>query len=166
MISKMAGRGMTKTKELRIKILTLDILNGIKRSDILTKYSKEWGISNSSFDRLIAEAAKEVDIIIKGTKQSEINDLKDSIIKKQELVIGSQLDVDAKLWSIINGECIVDDVFFWMGEAVPYKRKPTVSEINQAIKTYNARFGSNAAQKLEANIVSIPAPVIKLSEKK
>lgn len=126
------------------KVLSTSVLN-TQGSILAKKYAKEIQEGKDAKRKLIEDAHKQ-DVVQNALKR-----------------VMTQAEVDEKLSDIIRGECEVDDVSFFMGQAEHYKRKPNVSEINKAIDIYNKRFGSNLPIKTELAISNIPAPIIKLN---
>ena len=72
------------------------------------------------------------------------------IVLKQIL---TQAEVDAKLCKIINGELIEVQILNQQGKVFKELITPTISEQRAAIETYNKRFGSNAAEKIDQKII-------------
>ncbi len=72
------------------------------------------------------------------------------IVLKQIL---TQAEVDAKLCKIINGELIEVQQLNQQGKVFKALITPTISEQRAAIETYNKRFGSNAAEKIDQKII-------------
>ncbi len=65
----------------------------------------------------------------------------------------TQAEVDAKLCKIINGELIEVQQLNQQGKVFKALITPTISEQRAAIETYNKRFGSNAAEKIDQKII-------------
>lgn len=65
----------------------------------------------------------------------------------------TQAEVDAKLCKIINGELIEVQQLNTKGKVFKALITPTISEQRAAIETYNKRFGSNAAEKIDQKII-------------
>ena len=65
----------------------------------------------------------------------------------------TQAEVDAKLCKIINGELIEVQQLNQQGKVFKALITPTISEQRAAIETYNKRFGSNAAEKVDQKII-------------
>lgn len=73
---------MIASKEIRVKLLTIDLMNGQKRADLLAKYGKEWRISARSFDRLLMDANKLAEASLKAVRTEQIEKSKDAIEQK------------------------------------------------------------------------------------
>ena len=143
---------MIASKEIRIKILTIDLMEGKKRGELLTKYGKEWRISDRSFDRILEKANKLAETSLQAIRTTEINKTQNNIESKKDYIIGSQLQIDAILWSIANGEEFEIKQLNAQGKVFKAMITPTIAERKAAIETYNKRFGSNEAIKTETKI--------------
>jgi len=74
----------------------------------------------------------------------------EEIIKKALAGLLTQAEVDAKLCSIIRGNCTVERVLVVSGTIQKYPNsKPDHGEILRAVDIYNKRFGSYAAQAVD-----------------
>lgn len=70
--------------------------------------------------------------------------------------IGTQNEVDAITWKIINGEPFEVQQLNSQGKVFKAKITPTIAERRAAIETYNKRFGSNEAAKIDLKTNQLP----------
>ena len=107
----------------------------VENNKLAKRYALEIQQARENAQKVIEQASKE--------KEAEI-------ALKQIL---TQAEVDAKLCKIINGELIEVQILNQQGKVFKELITPTISEQRAAIETYNKRFGSNAAEKIDQKII-------------
>lgn len=107
----------------------------VEGSKLAKRYAFKIQQAKENAQKLIEQANKE--------KEAQI-------VLKQIL---TQAEVDAKLCKIINGELIEVQILNQQGKVFKELITPTISEQRAAIETYNKRFGSNAAEKIDQKII-------------
>ena len=107
----------------------------VEGNKLAKKYALQIQQAKENAQKVIEQANKE--------KEAEI-------VLKQIL---TQAEVDAKLCKIINGELIEVQILNQQGKVFKELITPTISEQRAAIETYNKRFGSNAAEKIDQKII-------------
>ena len=107
----------------------------VEGNKLAKRYALEIQQARENAQKVIEQASKE--------KEAEI-------ALKQIL---TQAEVDAKLCKIINGELIEVQQLNTQGKVFKALITPTISEQRLAIETYNKRFGSNAAEKIDQKII-------------
>jgi len=107
----------------------------VEGNKLAKRYALEIQQARENAQKVIEQASKE--------KEAEI-------ALKQIL---TQAEVDAKLCKIINGELIEVQILNQQGKVFKELITPTISEQRAAIETYNKRFGSNAAEKIDQKII-------------
>lgn len=107
----------------------------VEGNKLAKKYALQIQQAKENAQKIIEQANKE--------KEAQI-------VLKQIL---TQAEVDAKLCKIINGELIEVQQLNQQGKVFKALITPTISEQRAAIETYNKRFGSNAAEKIDQKII-------------
>lgn len=135
---KLVANGTSQTDAYRVtsgnKLVTSSVAK-VKGSQLAKKYVLQIQEARENAQKVIDQANKE--------KEAEI-------ALKQIL---TQAEVDAKLCKIINGELIEVQQLNQQGKVFKALITPTISEQRAAIETYNKRFGSNAAEKIDQKII-------------
>ena len=107
----------------------------VEGNKLAKRYALEIQQARENAQKVIEQASKETEA---------------EIALKQIL---TQAEVDAKLCKIINGELIEVQILNQQGKVFKELITPTISEQRAAIETYNKRFGSNAAEKIDQKII-------------
>lgn len=101
--------------------------------------------------------AKKYALQIQQAKEQAQKEIEEAYKEKKAKIalqqILTQAEVDAKLCKIINGELIEVQQLNQQGKVFKALITPTISEQRAAIETYNKRFGSNAADKIDQKII-------------
>lgn len=107
----------------------------VKGSQLAKRYSKEIQQAKKASAKAVQHA----------------NESSDAQIALKQVL--TQIEVDAKLCSIINGTFEYEDVIPVNGKLMPFAKKPNASDTIKAIDLYNKRFGSNATEKKDITLI-------------
>jgi len=135
---RLVANGETQSNAYKVSFGKLKVsknVSEVKGSQLAKKYALQIQEARENAQKAIEQANKE--------KEAEI-------ALKQIL---TQAEVDAKLCKIINGELIEVQQLNTQGKVFKALITPTISEQRLAIETYNKRFGSNAAEKIDQKII-------------
>ncbi len=135
---RLVANGETQSNAYKVSFGKLKVsknVSEVKGSQLAKKYALQIQQARENAQKAIEQAYKE--------KQAQI-------ALKQIL---TQAEVDAKLCKIIKGELIEVQQLNTQGKVFKAIITPTISEQRLAIETYNKRFGSNAAEKIDQKII-------------
>jgi len=116
---------------------------------------------------LIAQAKKEAQDIIQQANNTKASQNAQNEVLEKASKIGTQMEVDAINWKIINGEEFEIKQLNAQGKVFKANITPSIAERRAAIETYNKRFGSNEAIKSIITIKEQPLfPDVKCEKSK
>lgn len=142
-------KGSTQSEAYRISIGKKGISKPLCEAQgckLAKKYAKE-----------IAEAKLKAKSIVE-----EANNTKEAQIALKSIL--TQAEVDAEMCRIMMGGLVEVQSLNAQGKVFKALVNATISERKALFETYNKRFGSNEAIKIDASISQMPSPQIILSK--